>query len=158
MKKMSKEEVVCSVAQDFSQLSDQSKNVFVWDTLDVLVNMTPSQMKKMIKRFVKRGRPSKDDVEMIHLLVLMFLFSIKPEFRPIWGKLVYKFLKQPVPESIEQKVEDERNYSYLHIRLTQDMYERVTVFTNTMDPQDWNYIFDQLLPKQEQGDRDVLHH
>ena len=113
-----REAVARKVGEAFNTLNPDEKRRFCDETLTVLVNMKPKQLAKLFGKFVKKGRPSAEDLETVNQLIIVFLYSVKEEFRYHYATMIFKRLKEsagiPMPEDLQAKLEGVR-LSLIHI-------------------------------------------
>lgn len=152
-KSESKKAVVARrIAEDFRGLDPEDKRQFVDETLTVLLKMKPKQVRKLLKKFAKRGRPSVKDLETVNQLIVCFLYSVKQEFMYHYATMVYKGLKQPIPEDLPEKLERVRQFKYIHMPMTPELYDKLRATFEKLEipfdeenPEPWNTFFDIAL-------------
>lgn len=121
-----REMVVKKVAVAFNNLAPDEKRKFADDTLTVLVNMSQNQMGKLIKRIVRKGRPSEKDLETVNQLIVVFLYSVKPEFEYHYASMIYKAFKMPLPAELPHRLEQVRQLVFLNdIGVTPPVYKQL---------------------------------
>jgi len=120
-----REVVARRVGEAFNKLNPEEKRRFSDETLTVLVNMTPKQMGKLLGKFIKRGRPSSKDLETVNQLIIVFLYSVKPEFQLHYATMVYKRLGQPLPENLPRTLEEIRKLRFIHAGVSQKIYSEL---------------------------------
>ena len=126
--KFKREDVARRVGEAFNKLNPDEKRKFVDQTLTVLVNMTPKQMQKLFGSFVKRGRPSTKDLETINQLMIVFLYSVKEEFRYHYATMIFKRLPGvSVPKDLPVKIGAVRKLKFIHAGVTPEMYDKLYV-------------------------------
>jgi len=118
-----RQQVARKIAQDFNSLNPDQQRIFVDETLTALVNMKKKQMQKLFGKFVKRGRPSTQDLETINQLIVVFLHSVKTEFRYHYASMIYKSLNMALPPDIPKKLGQVRKYKWLHFGVSPKTYD-----------------------------------
>lgn len=124
--KTKREMVARKIAMQFNKLSPFEKRMFADETLTALVNMNRRQMHKMFSKMFKKGRPTTQDLETINQLIVVFLYSVKPEFRYHYAFMIYKSLKMPIPPDIEEKLDQVRKVTFLSdIAVSTEVYDKL---------------------------------
>jgi len=127
-----REQVATRIAERFNRLPPDEKRRFVDDTLTTLVNMSRNEMKKLFsKMFWKKGRPSEKDLEMMNQLIVVFIYSVRPEFQFHYASMIHKALKLPQPSDIVEKLQKVRQLVFLGDmgvtpKVYSELYERWT--------------------------------
>jgi len=144
-----RERVAKRVAQRFNMLDPESKRKFVDETLTVLVNMSKKQMSKLLSKFVKKGKPSVKDLETINQLVVVFLYSVKPEYQYHYASMIFKGLNLPVPEDLPKKLQYVRKKRFIHADVSPKTYKRLYDAWEKLGVNDYDKFFNSLLDKAE---------
>jgi len=141
-----RELVATRIAEAFNRLPPDKKHAFVDDTLTTLVNMTREQMRKMFSSlFWKKGRPSTQDLETINQLIVVFTFSIKPEFQHHYASMIYKSLRVPIPPDLPEKLEEVRKLKWIHAGISPAVYDKL--YAEFEKYGDYDEFFTELLNK-----------
>lgn len=141
----SKEQIAVKVGKEFKQLSEQGKKRFVTGTLEALMTMKRRGLKKMFQGLFTRGRPSKKTLENINQLVLCFLYSVKAEYRPRWAYLIYKALKRPIPDGLQDKIQASEELRYIHAGVPPETYHKLDQAIREYNVDSWSELFNHLL-------------
>ena len=121
-----REIVAQKVAERFNKLPPDKKRKFVDDTLTELVNMSRKQMQKLFKKIVRKGRPSEKDLELLNQLIVVFIYSVRPEYQFHYASMIYKSLKIPLPPDLPQKLQRIRQVMFLSdISVSYPVYQRL---------------------------------
>ena len=142
-------EVASRIAEEFNKFSVIKKREFVDETLTALVNMKKEKLRKMFsKLFFKKGTPTTRDLETINQLVVVFLHSIKDEFKYHYASMVYKALRIPLPEDLPVKLEEVRSLEWLHFGVSMDTAQRLYNLWEKRGKPDYDSFFTELLEAQ----------
>ena len=121
-----REIVAQKVAERFNKLPPDKKRKFVDDTLTELVNMSRKQMQKLFKKIVRKGRPSEKDLELLNQLIVVFIYSVRPEYQFHYASMIYKSLKIPLPPDLPEKLQRIRKVMFLSdISVSYPVYQRL---------------------------------
>jgi DNA-directed RNA polymerase subunit F len=144
---VSKREIVAQkVAERFNRLPPDKKRKFVDDTLTELVNMSRQQMQKLFKKIVRKGRPSEKDLELLNQLIVVFIYSVRPEYQFHYASMIYKSLKMPLPTDIPEKLQRIRQVMFLSdIGVSLEVYHRLFEDWTAKGSPPYNDYFTQLL-------------
>lgn len=144
-----REAVARRVGVAFNTLNPEEKRRFADETLTVLVNMKPKQIGKLFGKFVKKGRPSAEDLEIVNQLIIVFLYSVKEEFRYHYATMIFKRLKEaagvPIPEDLPAKLEEVRKLKFFHAGVSPEIYEKIYAKWEQGDFQTYDEFFSSLL-------------
>ena len=104
-----------SVAERFTRMGEEAKEKFVEDTLDWLLKLTdnPKGAAKIFKN-VGKEKLTPEQEKTVNTLVVAFLYSLKDEFRYQWAGLIYKMLRQPIPDDLPEKLRRIRSIIFIH--------------------------------------------
>lgn len=138
-----------SVAKLFAVMPPDSKDRFVDDTLAAIIHAmsNPKKSRKLIKAFFKGKKPTPQQKEYVNQLVIAFLYSIKEEFRYQWAYIVYKILRQPIPEDLPAKIEAVKARKYFHIGVSPEIFAKVNSLATKIGAQDGDQFFKHFLAK-----------
>ncbi|GAI22709.1 unnamed protein product, partial [marine sediment metagenome] len=96
--------------------------------------------------FVKRGRPSTKDLETINQLMIVFLYSVKEEFRYHYATMIFKRLPGvPVPKDLPVKIGAVRKLKFVHAGVTPEMYDKLYVEWDRLKSKSFDEFFGHLL-------------
>jgi uncharacterized protein YdeI (YjbR/CyaY-like superfamily) len=118
-----REAIARTISEEFNKLNPDQKRNYVDDTLTSLVNMKKKEFDKLFKKFVKKGKPSAQDLETVNQIIVVFLHSVKDEFRYHYATMIYKSLKVPIPEDLPEKLVQVRQLKWLHFGLSPEVYD-----------------------------------
>lgn len=111
------------INEEFSKMNPGQQRKFVDDTLTALVNMPKKKMAKLFKKFVKKGKPSASDLDTMNQLVVVFLHSVKDEFRYHYATMIFKAMNRPLPENMVTRLTAVRTQDWLHIGVSPNVYD-----------------------------------
>lgn len=144
-----REAVARRVGEAFNSLNPDEKRQFTDETLTVLVNMKPKQLAKLFTKFVKKGRPSAEDLETVNQLIIVFLYSVKEEFRYHYATMIFKRLKEsagiPIPEDLPTKLEAVRKLRFIHAGVSPEIYDKVYTEWEKRSFETFDELFNHLL-------------
>lgn len=148
--KVKREDVARRIGEAFNKLNPDDKRKFVDQTLTILVNMRPKQMGKLFGSFVKRGRPSTKDLETVNQLMIVFLYSVKEEFRYHYATMIFKRLPGvPVPKDLPVKIGAVRKLKFIHAGVTPEMYDKLYGKWDELGVKSFDEFFGHLLAEKE---------
>lgn len=140
-----REKVARKISTEFNKLDPASKRKFADDTLTQLVNMTKRQMRKLFEKFMKKGKPSTKDLETINQLIVVFLYSVKEEFRYHYASMIYKGLNMALPEDLPEKLEAVRKLEWIHAGVEPELYSKLYHKWREYGVENFNDFFNHLL-------------
>jgi len=144
-----REAVARRVGEAFNSLNPEDKRQFTDANLTALVNMKPKQLGKLISKFVKKGRPSTEDLEIVNQLIIIFLYSVKEEFRYHYATMIFKRLNEsagiPMPEDLSAKLEAVRKLRFIHAGVSSETYAKVYEEWNKLGVETFDEFFNHLL-------------
>ena len=146
-----RERVAKRIATRFNSLDPESKRKFVDETLTVLVNMSKKQMGKLLSKFVKKGKPSVKDLETINQLVVVFLYSVKPEYQYHYASMIFKGLNLPIPKDLPEKLQYVRKKMFIHADVSPETYKRLYNVWERLGVNSYDEFFNSLLERIEKG-------
>jgi len=137
------------VGEAFNSLNPDEKRRFCDETLTVLVNMKPKQLGKLFGKFIKKGRPSAEDLETVNQLIIVFLYSVREEFRYHYATMIFKRLREssgiPIPEDLTIKLEAVRKLKFIHAGVSPEIYDKVYAEWERLGVQTFDELFNHLL-------------
>lgn len=126
------EELVKGVVGDFLSLEEEAKNRFIDDTLNGLIAImeNPKALKKLLKGWLKKGRPKQEDLEAVNQLLITFLYSLKDEYKYQWAEIIYAILRRKwpnleFPEDLSAKMDKVKELKWLHLGVKPDIYDKL---------------------------------
>mgnify|MGYP007042414765 CR=1 FL=1 len=113
------------------------------------MNMKPKQLAKLFGRFIKKGRPSAEDLETVNQLIIVFLYSMREEFKYHYALMIFKRLKEssgiPIPEDLTTKLEAVRKLKFIHAGVSPEMYDKLYATWEKLGVQTYDEFFNHLL-------------
>jgi hypothetical protein len=139
--------VAQKIGEQFAALNPHDKRQFTDETLTALMNMSPRQLGKLFGKFVKRGRPSTEDLETANQLIVVFLWSVKEEFRYHYATMIFKRFESagvPFPTDLPEKLEAVRQLDFIHAGVSPEMYQRLFNEYQRMSANNVSFTFDEF--------------
>lgn len=150
-----RQQVARKIAQEFNTLNPDQQRIFVDETLTALVNMKKKQMQKLFAKFVKRGRPSTKDLETINQLIVVFLHSLKTEFKYHYASMIYKALNMALPPDIPKKLQQVRMFRWLHFGVSPKTYDMMFAYWEKLGRPEYDAFFTVLVEGAQGVHREV---
>ncbi|GAI19205.1 unnamed protein product [marine sediment metagenome] len=142
--KLKRQEVARRVSELFNKKNPDEKRKFVDRTLTVLVNV--KKMQKLFGSFAKRGRPSTKDLEIINQMIVVFLYSVKEEFRYHYAAMIYKRLPGvSVPKDLPAKISAVRKLKFIQVGVNPKIYARIYAEWERSKAKSFDEFFGYLL-------------
>jgi hypothetical protein len=143
-----REEVALKVSEEFMKLTPQEQREFVDETLTALVNMNRKKLGKFFsKLFFKKGKPSAKQMETANQLIVVFLWSIKEEFRYHIATMIFKNMPgmEEYLEHTRDKLEQVREQEPMHFLVSKLIGKRMYDEWITQGSPPYDTFFDNLL-------------
>ena len=106
-------------------------------------------MGKLFGKFIKKGRPSAEDLETVNQLIIVFLYSVREEFRYHYATMIFKRLREssgiPIPEDLTIKLEAVRKLKFIHAGVSPEIYDKVYAEWERLGVQTFDELFNHLL-------------
>lgn len=147
-----RQKIASKVAERFNSLNPEEKRRHVDQTLTNLVNMTVKQQKKLAEQLTGKGRPSEEKLELINHLLVVFLHSIKTEYRYHYATMIYKRLNQPIPPDLPKRLEQVRHLIFLSdIGVSPEVYKQLYELWEKMGNPPYDEFFSKLIEANMNG-------
>ena len=143
-----RKEVARKVSEDFMQLTPQEQREFVDETLTALVNMSKKKLSKFIgKTFFKKGKPTVAQMETANQLIVVFLWSVKEEFRYHFATMLFKNMPgmDEYLEHTRDKLEQVREQEPMHFLVSKPIGQRMFKEWEAEGFPAYDIFFDNLL-------------
>jgi len=143
-----REEVALKVSEEFMKLTPQEQREFVDETLTALVNMSRKKLGKFFsKLFFKKGKPSAKQMETANQLIVVFLWSIKEEFRYHFATMIFKNMPgmEEYLEHTRDKLEQVREQEPMHFLVSKPIGQRMFKEWEFQGCPPYDTFFDNLL-------------
>jgi hypothetical protein len=136
------------VSEEFMKLSPPEQREFVDETLTALVNMNRKKLSKFIsKLFFKKGPPTAKQLETANQLIVVFLWSIKEEFRYHFATMLFKNMPgmDEYLEHARSKLEQVREMEPLHFLVSKEVGQRLYAEWEAQGKPDYDTFFTNIL-------------
>jgi hypothetical protein len=143
-----REEAALKVSEEFMKLTPQEQREFVDETLTALVNMSRKKLAKFIQKlFFKKGRPTAKQIETANQLIIVFLWSIKEEFRYHFATMIFKNMPEMEEylEHTRKKLEQVRELEPMHFLVSKAVGQRMFKEWESQGFPSYDAFFDNLL-------------
>jgi hypothetical protein len=143
-----REEAALKVSEEFMKLTPQEQREFVDETLTALVNMNRKKLGKFFsKLFFKKGKPSAQQMETANQLIVVFLWSIKEEFRYHFATMIFKNMPgmEEYLEHTRDKLELVRELEPMHFLVSKPIGQRMFKEWEAQGFPPYDTFFDNLL-------------
>jgi hypothetical protein len=143
-----RQQVALKVSEEFLKLSPQEQREFVDETLTALVNMSRKKLGKFFsKLFFKKGKPSVKQLETANQLIVVFLWSIKEEFRYHYATMIFKNMPgmEEYLEHTREKLQQVRELEPLHFLVSKPVGQRLYDEWVAQGKPSFDVFFDNLL-------------
>jgi len=146
-----------TVAAMFAKLDDDQRNRFVDDTLSALINsISDPQAQKRFRRIMMKLQVRKKlrakEQQWVNQIVVSFLWSVKEEFRYQMSYLIYLIFHQEPPGDLPAKIEETRQYLYIHAPLLPDTFTKLEAFAHATKSRNYDELFKNLLKTTSEPD------
>jgi len=143
-----RKEVARKVSEDFMNLTPQEQREFVDETLTALVNMSRKKLSKFIaKTFFKKGKPTVQQMETANQLIVVFLWSVKEEFRYHFATMIFKSMPgmEEYLEHTREKLEQVRQLEPMHFLVSKPIGQKMFEEWKAQGFPDYDTFFSNLL-------------
>lgn len=139
-----------TVAAMFAKLDDEQRNKFVDDTLSALINsIGEPQAQKRFRRIMMKLQVRKQlkerEQQWVNQIVVSFLWSVKEEFRYQMSYLIYLIFRQQPPSDLPKKIEETRQYLYIHAPLLSNTFTKLEAYAHATKSRNYDELFSNLL-------------